>query len=38
MAMIYYFLRQDKTNFINYYEEVTIGKVSKKEKQILLIL
>ena len=31
MAMIYYFLRQDKTNFINYYEEVTIGKVSKKE-------
>jgi hypothetical protein len=31
VAMIYYFVGQDKTNFINYNEEVTIGKVSKKE-------
>ena len=31
IATIYYFIGQDKTNFINYREEVTIGKVSKKE-------
>jgi hypothetical protein len=31
IATLYYFIGQDKTNFINYCEEVTIGKVSKKE-------
>ena len=32
IAMIYYFLGQDKTNFINFNQEVTIGNISKKER------
>jgi hypothetical protein len=32
IAMIYYFLGQNKANFINLNQEVTIGNINKKEK------
>ena len=37
MAMIYYFIGQEKTNFINFNQEVTIGNISKKERAHLKI-